>query len=82
MEDYHDHYLCTDVLLLADVFETFRKTCQRQHGLEPANYYTSSELYWDALLKKTGVELELLTDYDQHLFVEKGLWGGISMVAK
>ena len=82
MGDYYDLYLRTDVLLLADVFETFRKTCQRQYGLDTANYYTSPGLSWDALLKKTGVELELLTDYDQHLFVEKGLRGGVSMVAK
>ena len=67
---------------LADVFETFRKTCLRQYGLYPAHYYTSPGLSWDALLKKTGVELELLTDYDQHLFIEKGMRGGISMVSK
>ena len=67
---------------LADVFETFRKTCFRQYGLDPAHYYTSQGLSWDALLKKTGVELELLTDYDQHLFIEKGMRGGISVVSK
>ena len=70
------------MLLLADVFETFRKTCLSQYGLDPAHYYTSPGLSWDALLKKTGVELELLTDYDQHLFIEKGMRGGISMVSK
>ena len=80
--DYHDLYNRTDVLLLADIFETFRKTCLRQYGLDPAHYYTSPGLSWDALLKKTGVELELLTDYDQHLFIEKGMRGGISMVSK
>ena len=80
--DYHDLYNRTDVLLLADVFETFRKTCLRQYGLDPAHYYTSPGLSWDALLKKTGIELQLLTDYDQHLFIEKGLRGGISMVSK
>ncbi|MEW8615643.1 MAG: DNA polymerase, partial [Candidatus Thiodiazotropha sp.] len=80
--DYSDLYCRTDVLLLADVFETFRKTCLRQYGLDPAHYYTSPGLSWDALLKKTGVELELLTDYDQHLFIEKGMRGGISMVSK
>ena len=64
------------------MFETFRRTCQKQYGLYPAHYYTSSGLSWDALLKKTGVELELLTDYDQHLFIEKGMRGGISMVSK
>ena len=80
--DYSDLYCRTDVLLLADVFETFRRTCQKQYGLDPAQYYTSPGLSWDALLKKTGVELELLTDYDQHLFIEKGLRGGISMASK
>ena len=63
MGDYHDLYLRTDVLLLADVFETFRKTSLQQYGLDPANYYSSPGLSWDALLKSTGVELELLTDY-------------------
>jgi hypothetical protein len=57
--DYHDLDLKTDVLLLADVFENFRKTCQGQYGLDPAHYSTSPGLSWDALLKKTGVELEL-----------------------
>ena len=80
--DYSDLYCRTDVLLLADVFQTFRRTCQEQYGLDPAQYYTSPGLSWDALLKKTGVELELLTDYDQHLFIEKGMRGGISMALK
>ena len=75
-------YNRTDVLLLADVFETFRKTCMQQHGLDSANYYTSPSLSWGALLKKIGAELELLTDYDQHLFIEKGMRGGISIVSK
>ena len=82
MGDYHDLYLRTDVLLLADVFETFRKTCFEQYNLDPAHYCTSPSLSWDALLKKTRVKLELLTDYDMHLFIEKGLRGGISMVSK
>ena len=80
--NYTDLYCRTDVLLLADVFEAFRKTCLHQYGLDPAHYYTSPGLSWDALLKKTGVTLELLTDYDQHLFIEKGMRGGISMVSK
>ena len=80
--EYHDLYLKTDVLLLADVFEIFRKTCMNQYGLDPAHYYTSPGLSWDALLKKTNVRLRLLTDYDMHLFIEKGLRGGISMSSK
>ena len=75
-------YCRTDVLLLADVFEMFRKTSLHQYGLDPAHYYTSPGLSWVALLKKTGVELELLTDYDQHLLIEKGMRGCISMASK
>ena len=80
---YHNLYVKTDVALLADVFENFRNLCQEQYGLDPAHYLTSSGLSWDALLKKeTGVELELFTDYEMHLFVERGMRGGISMVSK
>ena len=80
--DYSDLYCRNGVLLLADVFETFRKMCLRQYGLVPAHFYTSPDLSWDALLKKTGVELELLTHYDQPLFIEMGMRGDISMVSK
>ena len=80
--DYHDLYVKTDVALLADVFENFRNLCQEKYGLDPAHYYTSPGLSWDALLKKTGVELELFTDLEMHLFVERGIRGGISMVSK
>ena len=72
----------TDVALLADVFENFRNLCQEQYGLDPAHYFTSPGLSWDALLKKTGVELELFTDLEMHLFVERGMRAGISMVSK
>ena len=68
-------YVATDVLLLADVFENFRKVCQEKYGLDPAHYYSALGLSWDALLKKTGVELELLTDMDMHLFIERGTRG-------
>ena len=80
--DYHDLYVATDVMLLADVFENFRKLCQEKYGLDPAHYYSAPGLSWDALLKKTGVELELLTDLDMHLFIERGMRGGFSMVSK
>ena len=80
--DYHDLYLKTDVMLLADVFEKYRSTCIKQYKLDPAHYYTSPGLSWDALLKKTKIELQLLTDYDKYLFIEKGLKGGVSMVSK
>ena len=80
--DYHDLYVQTDTLLLADVFEKFRKVCQEKYGLDPVHYYSAPGLSWDALLKKTGVELELLTDLDMHLFIERGMRGGISMASK
>ena len=50
--DYHDWYVATDTLLLADVFENFRKVCQEKYGLDPAHYYTTPGLSWDALLKR------------------------------
>ena len=80
--DYHDLYVKTDVALLADVFENFRKLCLKKYGLDPAHYFTSPGLSWDALLKMSGVQLELLTDYEMHLFIERGIRGGISMVSK
>ena len=64
MRDYHDLYLESDVLLLADVFENFRNVCLKNYKLDPAWYYTSPGLTWDAALKMTGIELELLTDPD------------------
>ena len=72
----------TDVALLADVFENFRNLCEEQYGLDLAHYFTSPGLSWDALLKKTGVQLELPTDLKMHLFLERGMQGGISMVSK
>ena len=76
--DYHDLYLKTDVVLLADVFQTFRKTCMGSYKLDPLHYYTAPGLSWDALLKHTKIDLELLTDMDMHLFIERGMRGGIS----
>ena len=78
--EYHDLYLKSDVLLLADVFEEFRNVCMENYSLDPAWYYTSPGLSWDALLKHSGVKLELLTDPDILLLFEKGIRGGISMI--
>ena len=79
--DYHDLYLQTDVMLLVDVFENFRCTAMATYGLDPAHYLTLPGYSWDALLKSTEVSLELITDPDMYLFIEKGLRGGISMVS-
>ena len=74
--------MATDSVLLADVFENFRKVCQEKCGLDPAHYYSAPGLSWDALLKRTGVDLELLMDMDMHLMIERGMRGGISMVSQ
>ena len=60
MGDYHDLYLRTDVLLLADVLEKFIGTCLEYYGLDPCHYFSSPGLSWDAMLKMTGIELELI----------------------
>lgn len=79
--DYHDLYNKSDVLLLADVFENFRKVCKKNYELDPCWYYTAPGLAWDACLKLTKINLELLTDPDMLLMVEQGLRGGISMIS-
>ena len=79
LEDYHNLYNKIDVLLLADVFENFRNICIKNYELDPAHYYTAPGLAWDAALKITDVKLELLSDIDMLLMVEKGIRGGVSM---
>ena len=82
MGDYHDLYLKTDVLSLADVFEKFIKTCFDYYGLDPFHYFSSHRLSWDAMLKMTGRKLDLILDIGMHLFIEKGLRRGISYISK
>src|SRR5438132_3576059 len=80
MQGYHDLYLLTDVLLLADVFESFRWFSMRNYQLDPAHYYTSPGLSFDACLKMTKAKIELLTDPDSLLFFESAIRGGVSMI--
>ena len=82
MGDYHDHYLKKYVLLLADVYEKFIDTCLKYYGLDFCRYFSSPGLSWDAMFKMTGIELEKISDIDKYLFIEKGLRGGISYIAK
>ena len=80
-KDYHMNYNTVDVLLLADIFEYFRDVCLKNYGLDPVYYYTAPGLAWDAMLKMTGVNLELLNDVDMLLMFEKGIRGGISIIS-
>ena len=70
-------YVQSDILLLADVFENFRNKCIEIYELEPAHFLSAPGLAWQTCLKKTRVKLELLTDIDMLLIVEKGIRGGI-----
>ena len=75
--EYHDLYVQSDTLLLADVFENFRNTCLKVYELDPAHFLSLPGLAWQACLKKTNIKLELLTDYNMLLMAEEGIRGGI-----
>ena len=68
--------------MLTAVFENFIDTCLKLYKLDPCHYFISPGLSWDAMLKMTGVKLEKISDLEMHLFIEKGLRGGVSYIAK
>ena len=74
---YHDLYVQSDTLLLADVFENFRNTCIEEYELDPAHFLSLPGLAWQACLKKTNIKLKSLTDYAMLLMAEEGIRGGI-----
>lgn len=82
MGSYTDLYLKTDVLLLTDIFESFRQTCKLYYNLDPAFYLTAPSLSFDAMLLKTGVELELISDIDIYRMIQRGIRGGVCMCSK
>ena len=81
MGECHDLFFKSDVLLLADVFESFRKTSLQYYKLDPCHYFTSPGLSWDAMLKMTNIKLELMTDVDMFQLIEKGMCDGVSYIA-
>ncbi len=82
LKDYHDVYLKSDVLLLADVFEEFRKVCMTHYQLDPAHYVSAPQLSWDAMLKMTDCSLDLISDSEMFRMLDGSLRGGISMISK
>ena len=80
--DYHDLYLRNNVVLLANVYESFRETCLEDYKLDPVHFYTSPGLAWKACLKCTGIRLKLLTNPDMLLMFEHGIRGGITQAVR
>ena len=76
MGEHHDLYLKSNTLLLTDVFESFRKMCLEIYQLYPVNFVSAPGLDWQATLKNIKVKLDLLTDIEMILMVEKGIEGG------
>lgn len=76
--DYNDFYVKLDVTLLCDVMEEFRNSCLSAYELDCFYYFTSPGLAWQAMMKETKCELQLLTDIDMVLMVEAGVRGGLT----
>lgn len=80
--EYTDLYVKSDVLLLADIFEKFRLTCKKNYDLDPAFYLTAPSLSFDAMLLKTKVKLELLSNLEILRMIQSGIRGGICLCSK
>ena len=78
--EYHSEYLRCDVLLLADIFENFRKTCLNYYSLDPLHYTSAPGLAWDSLLLKTKIKLDLITDLKFLDITERHKQGGLCFV--
>ena len=83
IESMKDSTTCTmsDVLLLADCFDNFRNICMNHYGLDPACYFSASGLAWDATLKITKVQLELISDPEMLSMIESGIREGIATIS-
>ena len=81
MGDYHNLYIKSDVLILVDVFENFRKTNKHYYNLDPVHYFSCPGSAWDVMFKMAGINLKLFTENDMYQMVKKGKRGGISYIA-
>ena len=82
LEDFHDHYLKKDALLLADIFEKNISTNLKYYGLDSCHYFSAPGLLWDTILKMTKTKLEEINDPDKYMFFEKGMRGGVTYINK
>ena len=69
--NYNDLYLIVDVLQMMNVFENFRSLCMDAYKLDPAYYLTAPGLFWDAMLKKTKIQLQLISDHEIFMMKKK-----------
>ncbi|NNK28388.1 MAG: hypothetical protein HKP06_09125 [Flavobacteriaceae bacterium] len=82
LQDYMLFYLRTDIMMLTDVFETFRLRCESVHRLDPVFFYSLPGFAWEAALRQTGIELELISDYDMYSLIERGTRGGLTVCTR
>jgi hypothetical protein len=78
--NYHDIYLHTDVALLADFLQNFRFLYFKYYKIDPVAYISAPQIFWDAMLKYTGVRLDVLLDQEMYLYWEKHKWGGTTFL--
>jgi len=81
LQSYHDHYLLSHILLLADVFENFRNTIFEEHHLDPLHFITLPSLAWASALKYTHANLDLITEPNMYLMVKNNMRDGIATIS-
>ena len=80
--EYHKLYLFSDTFLLADVFQAFRKLSYQESNLEVLYYVSAPSFAFDVMLKQTKIQLDLITDYEQYVFIENSVRGGLAQISK
>ena len=80
-KDYHNLHLKCDILLSADVLESFRNNNLKNYGLCPSHCLSAAALSWDAMVNMKKIKLELISGLDMYIFLEKGMTGGVSYIS-